>query len=84
MAENPKVSFSVAVNALWARLDSGSCAVAAEDFRHLSQQTTESVADFICRLEKTFHRAYGHEQMSEETRSTLLYGQLNEGLKLCW
>ena len=81
MAESSKVSFSAAVKALRARLDSGSRAVAAQDFRHLSQQTVESVADFICRLEKTFRRAYGHEQMSEETRNTLLYGQLNEGLK---
>ena len=81
MAENSKASFGAAVKALRARLDSGSRAVAAQDFRHLSQKMTESVADFICRLEKTFRRAYGHEQMSEETRSTLLYGQLNEGLK---
>ena len=81
MAENSKASFGAAVKALRARLDSGSRAVAAQDFRHLSQQTTESAADFICRLEKTFRRAYGHEQMSEETRNTLLYSQLNEGLK---
>ena len=81
MAENSKVSFSAAVKALRARLDSGSRAVAAQDFRYLSQQTTGSVADFICRLEKTFHQAYGHKQMSEETRSILLYGQPNEGLK---
>lgn len=53
MAERSKVSFGVAVKALRARLDSGSQAVTAQDFRHLSQQTAESVADFICQLEKT-------------------------------
>ena len=78
MVERSKVSFSAAVKALRARLDSGSRAVAVQDFRHLSQQTAESVADFICRPEKTFCQVYGHEQMSEETRSSLLYGQLNE------
>ena len=81
MAESSKVSFSAAVSTLRARLDSGSRAVAAQDFRHLSQQTAQSVADFICRLEKTFCRAYGHEHMLEETKNTLLYGQLNEGSK---
>ena len=39
------------------------------------------IADFICQLEKTFCRVYGHEPMLEEARNTLLYGQLNEGLK---
>ena len=81
MAEGSKTSFSAAVKTLQARLDSGSRVVAAQDFRHLSQQATETVADFICRVEKTFRRAYGHEPMSDETRNTLLYGQLNEGLK---
>jgi len=32
-------------------------------------------------LEQTFRRAYGKEKMSLETRDTLLYGQLQEGLK---
>ena len=81
MAQSSKTSFAAATEALQARLDSVNRVVAAQDFRHLSQQATETVSDFICRLEKTFRRAYGHERMSEETRSTLLYGQLNEGLK---
>ena len=44
MAERSKVSLGAAVKALRVRLDSGSPPVAA----HLSQQTAESVADFIC------------------------------------
>lgn len=81
MPECSKTSFTAATQALQARLDSVNQVVAAQDFRHLSQQVTETVSDLICRLEKTFRRAYGHERMSEETESTLLYGQLNEGLK---
>ena len=81
MAESSKASFSAAVGELQTRLDSGSRVVAAQDFRHLSQRVTEPVSYFIYQLEKTFRRAYGHEQMSEETRNTLLYGQLNEELK---
>ena len=64
MAENFKASFGAAVKALRARLDLSSQAVAAQDFRYLSEQTTESVANFTCRLEKTFRQANGHEQMS--------------------
>lgn len=82
MPECSKTSFTAATQALQARLDSDlNRVVVAQDFRHLSQQVTETVSDYICRLEKTFCRAYGHERMCKETQSTLLYGQLNEGLK---
>ena len=81
MSESSKASFITAVQTLQTRLECGSRAVAAQDFRDLSQRPSEMVSDFICRLEKTFRQAYGNEQMSEETRNTLLYGQLNEGLK---
>ena len=36
---------------------------------------------FICHLERSFTIAYGRDDMSEDTRSTLLYGQLQEGLR---
>lgn len=55
--------------------------MAAQDFRHTSQKSDESVADFIRRLEHTFQIAYGRDKMSTETRDTLLYGQLQDGLK---
>ena len=42
----------------------------------------ESVSDFIRRLERTFHAAYGRDPMSLETRETLLHGQLQDGLRL--
>ena len=54
--------------------------MAAQDFRHLSQADTESVANYIRRLERTFRVAYGRDNMSKETRETLLHSQLQEGL----
>ena len=42
----------------------------------------ESVADSIRRLERTFRSAYGRDVMSVETKDTLLYGQLQDGLRL--
>ena len=62
-------------------LDPSSQTLAAQDFRHASQQEGESVADFIRRLEQLFKLAYGRDGMSEETRGTLLHGQLQEGLR---
>ena len=75
-----KESLKVAIDALRSRLDPGSRALAAQDFRHASQCEGESVADYIRRLEQLFRRAYGRERMSDETRETLLHGQLQEGL----
>ena len=75
-----KESWPAAVSALRSRLDPGSKVVAAQDFRHASQREGEPVADYIRRLEQLFRRAYGHEGMSDETRDTLLHGQLQEGL----
>ena len=69
------------MRALRARLDPGSKALAAQDFRHAAQDENEKVGDFIRRIEKTFRRAYGHDTMLSETRDALLYAQLQEGLK---
>ena len=54
--------------------------MAAQDFRHTVQREGEPVSDFICHLERSFTIAYGRDDMSEDSRSTLLYGQLQEGL----
>ena len=70
-----------AIQALRIRLDPGTKAMAAQDFRHLSQADTESVANYIRRLERTFRVAYGRDNMSKETRETLLHSQLQEGLQ---
>ena len=55
--------------------------MAAQDFRHATQDENEKVSDFIRHLEKTFCRAYGHDTMLSETRDALLYAQLQEGLR---
>ena len=52
-----------------------------QDFRHATQEMRESVAEYIRRLEKLFQAAYGRDDLSVETRQTLLYSQLQEGLK---
>ena len=75
-----KATYEAATQALQARLDPGGRSLAAQDFRHMMQQETESVSDFIQRLERTFQIAYGRDQMLKETRDTLLHSQLQEGL----
>jgi len=72
-------TYDTAVTALRRWLDPGSKAMAAQDFRHISQK--ESVSNFIWRLERTFQLAYGRDGMLPKTRDTLLYSQLQEGLR---
>ena len=81
LSESSKESYEAGVTALRSRLDPGSKAMAAQDFRHASQEDGEKVADFIRRLERIFRLAYGHDHMLLETRDTLLFSQLQEGLK---
>ena len=76
-----KQSYESAVKALGEKLNFDGKTVAAQDFRHMSQQARETVSKFIDRLEKTFRKAYGHENITADTRNTLLYGQLHEGLR---
>ena len=71
-----KQSFHKAVVALCTRLDPGSCALAAQDFRNAMQYDKESVADYIIRLERLFQIAYGQEHLSSETRDAFLFSQL--------
>ena len=81
LAKSEKSNYKDATQAFNSRLEHGSKALAAQDFRHLSQKEHESVSDFISRLEKTFQLAYGHDSMTIETRHTLLHSQLQEGLR---
>ena len=55
--------------------------VAAQDFRHAIQREDETVADYIRRMERCFQVAYGRDNLSQETRDTMLFGQLQEGLR---
>ena len=81
LGEGDKETYAEATQALRSRLDPGGRALAAQDFRHTVQGETEGVADFIRRLERTFRIAYGRDNMSSETRDTLLHSQLQEGLR---
>ena len=55
--------------------------MAAQDSQHLMQRESESVSNFVRRLEQTFQLAYDHDGMLPETRDALLYSQLQEGLR---
>ena len=81
ISDTDKGTFSGAVQSLKSRLDPGSKTLAAQDFRHTVQSDSESVADYIRRLERNFRIAYGRDGISAEARDALLYGQLHEGLR---
>ena len=66
-------SLDAAIAALHSRLDPGSRALAAQDFRHAAQKRGEPVSDYIRRLEQLFRRAYGRDGMSDETQETFLH-----------
>ena len=68
--------------ALRMHLDPGDKTLAALDLGHITQKETESVSDFIRRLECTFQIAFGHDPMSAETRDVLLYVKLQDGLQI--
>ena len=53
-------------------LNHGNKTLAALDFRHIIQEETKGVYDFIRKLEHTFQIAFGHDSMSTETRDALL------------
>ena len=55
LEDRGKSGWNNVVQALSDRLDLGSRVLATHDFRHLSQGANESVADFVCRLERTFY-----------------------------
>ena len=76
LSTEEKQSFSTAVKALQIRLDPGSCALAAQDFRNAVQWDKESVSDYITRLERSFQIVYGREHLSVETRDAFLLSQL--------
>ena len=75
-------TFDTAVKALRDRLDPSSKVLAGQDFRHTTQGDSETVANFITKLERVFQVAYGNDKMSPDTREAILYGQLQEGLSL--
>ena len=82
IAAADRTTYQSAVVALRSRLDPGNKTLAALDFRHIVQKETENVSDFIRRLERTFQIAFGRDPMSTETKNLLLYGRLQDGLRI--
>ena len=66
---------------LRSRVESENRVLAGQDFRHATQESSESVVNYMCRLERLFQIAYGRDNLSAETCNALLYSQLQEGLK---
>lgn len=81
ITRDQQLTLSEVTQALRSHLEPPARALAAQEFRHIYQRDSESVSDFIRRLERTFMLAYGQDAMSLETRETLLHGQLQEGLR---
>ena len=75
LSSEEKQSFPTAVKALQIRLDPGSCALAAQDFRNAVQWNKECVSEYITRLERSFQIAYGHEHLTVETRCSVNFKQ---------
>ena len=75
-----RATYAQATESLRSRLDSIGRTAAAQNFWHAAQREEEPVSDFIRRIERIFRSAYGRDPMSSETRQTLLYDQLQEGL----
>ena len=63
-------------------LDPCSKVLAGQDFWRTVQTDNETVTDYVCRLEKAFHIAFGNDKLGKETKETMFYGQLQEGLHL--
>ena len=78
--EEKKGTYQTATQALRIQLDPGNRVLAAQDFRHAMQKDGESVADYVRRLERYFQIAYGWDKLSMETKETILFEQLQEGL----
>ena len=82
LADEDICDFDTAVRNLKECLDPCSKVLARQDFRHTVQGDNETVPNFICRMDKSFHVAFGRDGLSKETKEAMLFGQLQEGLRL--
>ena len=81
LTDEEKGTYSWATQALTGKLEPVNKPLTAQNFCHISQGEQETMAEFIRRLEHTFKVMYGRDSMSQETRSVLLHGQLQDELK---
>ena len=82
LADDDVCDFNTAIQSLKERLDPCSKVLAGQEFRRTVQGDNETVPNFICRLEKSFRVAFGRDGVSKETKEAMLFGQLQEGLRL--
>ena len=82
LADEDVCDFDTAIQSLKERLDPCSKVLAGQDFRRTVQGDNETVPNFICHLEKSFCIAFGRDGLSKETKEAMLFGQLQEGLRL--
>ena len=68
--------YDTAIENLRERLDPCNKVLAGQDFRRTMQGDSETVADYVCCLEKVFCVAFGSDCLSRETKEAMLYGQL--------
>ena len=61
LGSTDKTTYHSTVRALRERLDPGNQTLAALDFRHASQRSSETVSDFLRRLEHIYQTAFGRE-----------------------
>ena len=81
LEQSSKSTFAQATAALSKKFNFGNRTLAAQDFRHATQASGETVSNHILRLEKIFSQVYGQDKMSVETHNMFLYSQLQEGLR---
>ena len=82
MSQSEHGTYKSAITGLRTWLDPGNKTLTALDFKHVTQKESESVSDFIRRLEQMFQLAFGYDPMSTETRDILLYGKLQDDLRI--
>lgn len=81
LSESDRETYESATGELRKRLDPENRIMAVQDFRHAVQREAESVADYLRRLERCFQLAYGRDHLKTETKETMLFSQLQEGLR---
>ena len=79
LSSEDRATYASAIKVLRERLDPGNQTLAALDFRHASQKPTETVSDFVRRLEEIFQIAFGREKLSTETRDMLFMDSYRKG-----
>lgn len=68
LLEAERSTYKEAVKSLTEVLGPGSQILAAQDFRHTTQEEQETVSAFIRRLERAFRVAYGEDNLKLESR----------------